>query len=452
MPTISSPGVGSGLDVNSIVKQLMEVESEPLRALQRDRSDLEAQLSAYGRLKSALSDFQSAARDLASLDAFDLFSVSSSAEDVLTAQASGSAGTGSYTVEVLRLAQSHKLGSTAFGDADTTTVGSAGDRMTLTVNGAAFEVEYGGKTLYQIRDAINDAGDNTGVTASVVKVDDTTYHLTLTATQSGTANAVNVAFTDSGGGTIADPFGFSTIVAAEDAELRIDGTYTVTRSSNTVTDAVQGVTLQLVSADPGNVHTITVERDRAAVREKVQAFVDAYNDLQDLMGELRSSQLSGDNSLLTIDSALRSVFNNPPTGANGTYRYLSEIGVSLDKNGVMSLADEGAALDEALAGDFNAVAQLFGGEGGYAVRLDEAVDRLVRSGDGLLELREQGLNDRIDLVDDRIEATQRRLDLVEQRYRSQFTMLDRLMSELQVTGNFLTRQLDQLSALSGKRS
>ncbi len=453
MPTISSAGVGSGLDVNSIVSQLMEVESEPLRVLQRNRSTLEAQLSDYGRLKSALSELRSAAEALATPEAFDVFTVDNSAEDVLRATAGSSAGTGNYTVEVLQLAQAHKLGSTAYTDADQTVVGNAGDRIRITVDGNAFEVDYGGKTLNQIRDAINDAADNVGVTASIVKADDSTYYLTLTSAETGTANAISLGFSDSGGNGISDPFGFSTIVAAQDAELLVDGTYTVTRGSNTISDAIQGVTLDLLKADPGNAVTLTVGRDRAAVKDNVQAFVDAYNALQDLVKELRGSRLSGDNTLLGIESALRSVINTPPSGAGSEpFRYLSEVGVSIDKNGVMSLSGDGAALDDALSADYEAVARLFGGTDGYAVRFEQTLDRLVRSGDGLLELREQGINDRIDRVDDRIESMQRRLDLVEQRYRAQFTMLDTLMSELQVTGNFLTRQLDQLSGLSGKRS
>jgi flagellar hook-associated protein 2 len=430
----------------------MEVESEPLRVLQRNRSDLEARLSDYGRLKNALGELRSAAEALGSTNAFNVFTVDNSAEHVLRASAGSSAGTGSYSVEVLRLAQAHKLGSAARADADQTTVGSAGDRMRITIDGDAFEIEYGGKTLQQIRDAINDAADNVGVTAGIVKVDDSTFHLTLTARETGTANAVSLSFIDAGGNAIADPFGFTTIVDAQDAELRVDGTYTVTRASNTIRDAVQGVTLELLQADPGSPATLTIGRDREAVREKVQALVDAYNGLRDLIGELRGSRLSGDNTLLSVESALRSVLNQPPSSSSGPFMYLSEVGLSLDKNGVMSLAEGGGALDDALATDYEAVARLFGGPDGYASRMEETLDRLVRSGDGLLELREQGINDRIDRVDDRIESMQRRLELVEQRYRAQFTMLDTLMSELQVTGNFLTRQLDQLSALSGKRS
>lgn len=452
MPTISSPGVGSGLDINNLVSQLMAVEREPLRALQRNRSTLEAQLSDYGRLKNALSELQSASEALGTLRAFDVYTVDNSAEELLQARVGDAAGTGTYTVEVLRLAQAHKLGSSAFADADQTTVGNAGDRMRLTVDGASFEIEYGGKTLQQVRDAINDAADNVGVTASIVKADAGTYYLTLTARETGTTNAITVSFSDSGGNSVADPFGFSTIVAAEDAELRVDGTYHVVRSSNTISDAIEGVTLELSKADPGNPATLTIGRDREAVREKVQAFVDAYNDLQKLMGDLRGSRLSGDNTLLGIESALRSVLNNPPAGGSGPYRYLSEVGVSIDKNGVMSLADGGTAFDEALTENFEAVAALFGGADGYAARMEQTLDRLVRSGDGLLELRERGINERIERVDDRIESMQRRLELVEQRYRAQFTMLDTLMSELQVTGNYLSRQLDQLSALTGKRS
>ncbi len=447
MATITSAGVGSGLDINSIVSQLMTIERQPLVNLQSKRSDLDSQLSDYGRLKSALSDFQSALGKLNSTTDFSLFTTTSSDPDVFTATAGSAAAAGNYSIQVQNLAVAHKMGSTSFADADTTTVGNSGDTMTVTVNGSSFTVDIGGMTLQQIRDAVNDASDNVGVTASVIQVDDTTFHFTLTSDNSGTAYAIGLAFADSGSNPIADPLTMATTTSADDAQVLIDGTYTVTRSSNTISDAIGGVTLNLLAQDAVNTHTLTISRDQDAIQESVQGFVDAYNSLHDLIGELRNGTLAGDNSLLSIENGIRSVFNSPPAALGGSYSYLAEIGITVDKLGTMSLNSDQLTLSDALSADFPGVVALFSDSTeGYATRLYDLMDQyLTLGGNGLIESREDGINSRKDLLDTRIATLEQRLVLIEQRYRDQFTALDTLVSQLQTTSTFLTQQLTLLT-------
>lgn len=456
MATISSPGLGSGLDINAIVSQLMAIERQPLNRLEQKRQGFEAQLSAYGTLKSALDSFRSAMGGLDSPDDFKLYTASSSDETIFTATASSTASVGVYDIQVNNLAEAHKMGSQSYADKDTTTVGNSGDTVTITINSQSMTVAIGGKTLEQIRDAINTASDalaadsnatnDVDVTASIVQENSSSYYLTLTSDNTGTTYAMSLAFKDSGGAAITDPLGMATINAAEDSSLVIDGTYTITRSSNTVSDAIEGVTLNLLKEDTVNTYSLTVDRDISGVTDKVQSFVDAYNDLKKTIDDLRAGDLAGDNTLLDIQRRLFNEINTTPSGISSAYSYLGEVGVTIQKDGTMKLDGDALTLKTALETDFNGVAELFGNnDQGYAYRLKALGDDFLEiGGQGVIETREDGINDRISAIDTRIDSMGRRLALTEQRLREQFSALDALVGQLQSTSSFLTSQLSGL--------
>ena len=436
---ISSPGIGSGLNVQAIVSQLMAVESQPLQALQTKRSTLDAQVSAYGRFRSALSTFQSAINNLKSLDAFKVYSVASTNDTAVTATANSTAAVGTLGVQVNRLAQSHKQGSVAIADTGTTTLGGAGDQMTITVAGNAVPLNVGGMTLSQIRDAIN-AG-NAGVTATIVTETPTSNRLVLTSNATGSANAMTLGFT----GTLGTDLGMTTInnvasLAQLDSEIVIDNTYTVTRGSNTISDAIGGLTLNL-KATTTAAATLTVSRDTAAVEQSVQTFVDAYNELRTTITSLKGKELKSDTTLRSIESSIQGVFNTPPTGLTGSYSYLSQVGVSIQKDGTMSV--DTALLDKSVNTDFNSLADVFANNNqGYLFRLDAKLTDLLKT-NGLITGREDGIKANMKTLDSRIEDMQYRLGLVEKRYRSQFTALDTLLGQMQTTSTYLTQQLSK---------
>jgi flagellar hook-associated protein 2 len=438
---ISAPGVGSGLDVNSIVNQLMEIERQPLNRLESSKKDLQVQLSAFGQLNSALSTFQSALGDLKTVDAFEVYKAVSSDEGAFTATADSSAAPGSIDIQVVRLAEVHKMGSLAIADTDTTALGRAGDKMTFTVNGNAFTVDGGGMTLSQLADAINDAPDNTGVSATIISENSGSNRLVLTSAETGNANAINLSATgrldrDLDLADINDP-------AQLDSELLVDGLYTVTRSGNTIDDAISGVTLNLIAETSTEVQ-LKVSRDTESVTESVQAFVDAFNELKTTIDSLsgEGNDLEADNTLRSIESQIQAVFNTPPSAADGAFTYLSEIGVSFQRDGKLSL--DSGALQNAIDIDFAGMAELFaGGDQGYLFRADALISNLVQA-DGLIDIRQDGLNSRIDRVDQRISDMEYRLGLREQRLLNQFNTLDTLMGQLQGTSAFLTQQLAAL--------
>jgi flagellar hook-associated protein 2 len=249
---ITAAGAGSGLDIENIVSQLMTLERQPLVALQRQVSVTESKISSYGTLKSAVSAFQDAMKDLSTRDAFRKFTSTSSDEAVMTATADADAAAGTYNVEVSRLAQNHKFGSNEF--ADTATVGGgAGDALTLTVGTETATIDLSSATsLAGVRDAINSASDNPGVTATILNTGDGNQRLILTADESGYDSRIQLGF----GGSINDAtFGFATTnqdnlgaaltdLTQLDASYSIDG-FALTSASNKVSSALDGLTLEL---------------------------------------------------------------------------------------------------------------------------------------------------------------------------------------------------------------
>ena len=443
---ISAPGIGSGLDVRSIVDQLMAIERRPLNQLEADKQGLQAQLSTLGQLKSSLTTFQSALSDLKTLDAFEVYKAESSDETVFTVTANSNAAIGFSDIQVMAMAEAHKMGSVAIADTDTTTLGGTGDQITLTVDGNSFTVDAGGMNLSEIRDAINDAPDNTGVSATIISENSGSHRLVLTSTETGNANAMSLSFT----GSLGTSLGLTDIndTAQLDSEILVDGLYTITRSSNTIDDAISGLTISLVGVSD-TAAELTISRDIESVKESVQTFVDTFNELRNTMKGMYGDDSALDSTLRSIESRMRSAFNTPPAGLNGDFSYLSEVGVSFLRDGSLSL--DSADLESAIASDFAGVAEIFANDDqGYLFRLDGVVEEFVEF-DGQLDTRKDSLNDRINSVDDRIFEMEFRLQLREQRLLDQFNALDSLMGQLQGTSDFLTQQLAALPPIQTGR-
>ncbi|HWS03661.1 MAG TPA: flagellar filament capping protein FliD [Gammaproteobacteria bacterium] len=443
MPSISVPGVGSGLDVNGIVASLMQVEALPLNQLNDQKKTFTTQLSGFGLLKSSVGLFQTAMKDLGSIDKFQIFTASSSATSVLTASATSAAAAGNYSIVVSQLAQAHKMSSGLTGIADESTSTGLAGTLQIQVGADAFTVDIDGTndTLAGIRDAINTASDNTGVTATILNVDDgiggTESHLVLTSTDSGTANSLTVSDVS---GNVASGLAMATVIGQGplDAELTVDG-YDVTSSSNSVTGVIQGVTLNLVAAGSS---TLTLAYDKTSVKDNIQAFVNSYNALRASISGQKEGALKGDGTVLSMQSLLRDTLNTAPTGLTTSFSTLAEIGIKTERNGNLSLNT--TELDAALASDYAGVAALMGNDDqGYAFRM-EAVASDMLGIDGLITSRTKGIDARIENMSDRIERMEYRLNLIEERYLAQFSKLDSLLTSLQSTSNYLTQQLANL--------
>lgn len=443
MATISAVGIGSGLDIESIITSLMEVEQVPLTKLQVKAGDLLTQVSAYGSLRSSLATFQDSVSALASTDSFNFYTATSGNQEAYSVSADNTAAAGSYSISVDSLAAAHKLGSTASIADSSTLIGNAGDQMTLTIGTESFTVDIGGKSLSSIQDLINEATDNVGVTAGIVQESDTSVHLVLTSENTGAANEISVAFTDSLDAPIADPLGMNQIQAADDAQITIDNTYTITRSSNTISDAIEGVTFDLL-ATTASASQMSVSRDDESISSAVSGLVESYNTLMSSIGELRNGELSGDGTLRLIESQVRNMVGGV-MGVDGDFKYASQVGISFEKDGTLSF--DSTELTAALETNRNAVVDFFSNESdGLAVKLDSLVGNMLQTS-GLIDAREDGLNARVDNTNDQIDTMTYRLQLIEKRYRAQYSALDTLMGQLQSTSNWLTGQLDTLNNL-----
>ncbi len=444
MATISALGIGSGLDANSIVEQLMAIEQQPLINLQQKEAGYLAELSAIGQLRSAISTFKDTADAISTASDFDVYTATSADTAIFTASASSSAAAGTYDIEVTSLAVAQKQGSSSFADSDTTTVGSSGDTVTITIGSDDFTVDVGAKTLDQIAAAINSASDNVGVTASVIQEDSSNYYLTLTSDETGTANTMTLAFEDSGGSPIADPLGMAQIQAADDAEIVVDGTYNVTRSSNTITDVVEGVTITLLDTSASAVE-LNVAQNSNSIISSIHEMVDAYNALQTTISSLGANQLSGDSTIRTLQNQVLSVFNTSASGLSGDYSSLYEIGIEFDRYGVMSI--DSADLNSAVTSNLDSVAELFSNDDqGFAFRLSGVLDSMLDD-NGLLDAREDGLNAQIESTRDTADSFTLRLEMIEARYKAQYSALDTLMSSLTATSSYLDQQLSILANL-----
>lgn len=361
---LSSPGLGSGLDINSLVSQLMALEQRPLSLLSTKEARLQAQLSAYGSLKGALASFQSTVAALATPAKFSAVKASVADTTVLAASAAPSAAAGSYSIEVQTLAQAQKLKSGTFA-ASSTTVGTgtltiqfgtySGGSFTLNPDKAAQTITIGSAnaSLAGVRDAINAA--NAGVTAGIIN-DGSTYRLVISSKDAGLANALKITVADddlantdaaglsqlvydaSTGGTT----NLAQTVAAQNATAVIDG-ITVTKATNTITDAIEGVTLNLLKE--GSTTTLTVAKDVAGVKASVESFVKAYNDLNKTIVGLsrydaenkQASTLTGDATVRSVQNQLRNLFNTALATAGGGLSSLADIGVAFQTDGTLKL-------------------------------------------------------------------------------------------------------------------
>ncbi|MEC9313364.1 MAG: flagellar filament capping protein FliD, partial [Pseudomonadota bacterium] len=370
---IRAGGIGSGLDVESIVSQLVALERRPINRVQTQQAQVNAQISAYGSLKSKISEFQSAMASLGTASSFRLFQGTSSNESVFTANVGSEALAGSYSVDVQSLAERDKIAFGPFADSNTA-VGSG--TLNLSVGSESFSINVGATdTLASIRTAINEASDNTGVTATIVNSDDGA-RLVLSSNETGTDNALTVTATGDGDGNDSDNAGLSaltyvsggtsyatSISTATDAVVEIDG-FAVTSSSNTISNAIDGISFTAKSVGTAS---LEVSRDDEAILEAVNQFADAYNALRSEVNKQRSGQLEADSTLLSIERALSEVMNAGSEISGSSFRYLIEAGVSVNEEGVMEVNED--TVTEKLNNDFNSFVNLFAADGeGYAAR------------------------------------------------------------------------------------
>jgi flagellar hook-associated protein 2 len=405
---ISSPGIGSNLDVNSIVSQLMAVEQQPLTDLARKEAGIQSKIAAFGSLSGALGTFQSALSNLTDPAKFQTVNATAADTDILKGTATTQAVSGTYNVDVTQLAQAQTVvtagqasSTAAIGDGAKTTLtftfGTiSGGKLqngvyvsdpTATPNAPAFAadttkvagsvvIDSSNNTLQGIRDAINKA--NLGVTATVVSDGSASpYHLVLTSNATGAASSMQVAVArdplapaDTSMSSLLsyDPAGTQNMTqtsVAQDTKLTVNG-IAITGSGTSISGAIQGVTMDVSKI---GTTSLTVARDSSSVTNNVNSFVKAYNDLNTTMANLTKydsstktgGPLLGDSTVMTIQSQLRNMLGGRMPNATGSYDNLMAVGITFQKDG--TLAVDSSKLSKAISDNPDSVAALFSSQG-----------------------------------------------------------------------------------------
>jgi flagellar hook-associated protein 2 len=463
-------GLMSGLDTESIIKQMMAIERRPILLLQQREATYQSKISSFGTLKAVLGELQSAAAALGKTDLFAGFSASSENSTLLTASASASAVAGTYQVTVKTLAQAQQVKSSSFTAGDEV-VGTG--ILTIQVGaGPAVEVsiDAASNTLTGIAQAINNAG--AGVTAGVVNDGLGNFYLTLASKETGASNSISLTMTDADG-INNDAGGLSKLyenpaeqvmsetMAAGNAKLMVNG-IEVERAGNTIDDLLAGVTLTLKAADPTVSFAVQVSRDLGSISSKIKNFVDKYNNARTSLNTLQLSgsaggavgPLQGDSTARMVQARLRTLLSTRVEGVADSVNSLSVLGVTADKDGKLSFdsAVFTAAYEANREDVMNFFTQSTEGSQGFAVKVDALLEGYLQKNTGLLVAKEEGFNRSIKHIGDQVERIEFRLAKREENLRRQFNSLESLLAQLQNTSGALTQQLDALSNLNAQIS
>ncbi len=470
MASISSLGVGSGLDLSSILDSLQAAQKATLTPISKQQSSYTAKLSAYGTLKSALVSFQTANTALNKADLFTATSTASSST-AFSATTTGNAVAGKYTINVTQLAQSQTLttkntlpdSKTAIATGDSViTIQQGGGKDPVTVNVSAANSSLGG-----IRDAINNS--KSGVSASIINVGNGQYRLSVTSDDTGSDNAMKLSVSGDSAlqsfmgynGTRTDAGnGMEESVTAQNAELTVNN-IKIINSSNTISDALEDITLNLKDVTTGN-QTLTITKDTSKAESAVKAWVDAYNSLQDTFSSLTkytavdsgtatqdtsNGALLGDSTLRTIQSQLKGLLTN--TQSTSSFKTLAQIGVTSDPStGKLTLDND--KLETALSKDAAGVKDMIVGDGktsGITTTISKNLTSWLSS-TGIIQAATDGVSKTLNNLTAQYNKASDRIDSEMARYKAQFTQLDVMMSSLNSTSSYLTQQFDTSSSKS----
>ncbi|MFJ5485853.1 flagellar filament capping protein FliD [Pectobacterium actinidiae] len=462
MASISSLGVGSGLDLTTLLSNLRTAENQRLTPITTQQSSYKAQLTGVSALKSALDKLNTANNALAKSESFGIVTGSidaitntkvSSTNKAFTATTASKAVAGSYSVEVKQLAQAHSITSSvqasataALSATDTTLKIDQADGKSLTI-----DIKGGETSLNSVRDAINKA--NGGVNASVVKAKDNEYYLMLTAKNSGEKGEITLTDSSSVLGATTEK------VAAQNSVIIANG-IEIERQSNTIDDAFEGVTLTLqAKTETNNPETLTIDQDITGMKDAVKAWVDAYNALQDTIiaqtkytaveaGEDQSSSngaLIGDSTIRNIQNELKAQLTTIQS-ESGEFRILADIGITQNfKTGKLEINN--TDLEKALKEEPGKVQAFFVGDNektGFATQTRSYLKEVLDTKEGTIKTKEDSINKTLKSLDTQYTRVSDGIEQTIARYQKQFTELDKAMSNMNSTVNQLTSMFSKL--------
>ena len=453
-------GLVTGLDTNLLIETLMSLERRPLERIQQRKATIENERSLFQQFNTKLLSLRSALQEVdnristlgaeSNEEEFLRNTATSEDDDVITVSAGGTASPGVIDVTVNQLATAGYQVSNSYASASDALL-TGGKTISIDYGGdenIEITLDGGGASLNDLRDAINlDTSNDNGVTAQVV-TNDGDNRLVISGVNAGEDNDLTIT------GTLIDD-GFidgALIQTAQNAEIEVYG-ITVERSSNSISDAVEGLTLNLHSTSaPGTPTEVEVSRDVAGTAEGLQGVVDAFNEVHDFVRQHtvfdpetgETGALNGDSAPRNIELQIISALTGAYSFDGNPFRGLAQVGVTFDTDGRLSLDQD--ALEDALNQDANAVAELLAGDGtafdgtadGVATRVARILEPITQYGNGFLAERDDGFETRLDLIDDQIERFENLLARREDSLIRRFSSLETTVASLQAQQSFLT--------------
>ena len=477
---ITFSGLATGLDTDKIVTDIMAIERASIDRVEAKRTSATKRLEAYAQFKAKLDGLKTAVGDMTITSQVRSTSIFLSSEESFTATTSSSA-IGSYDIAVAQLSQVQKSITGGFSSNTEAIFGTG----TLDVNGTAISVTEENNTLLGLVDSINKMSDSTGVRASIIHdgTDEDPYHLVFTGQDAKTGFAIDASGLSSvSSGDI--EFTTTKVQSAQQAVAIIDG-ITVVSDTNTIISAINGVTLNLNSVnttlsggipeadvDPWNWQTppvyettrMDVKADTGVLKEKVTSFVTAYNDIMEwiLSGyeefggssevaekaedaeedTLLGPILRGDATINSMKRQLQGVLTSSVKNS-GKFRILSEIGITTNRNG--TLKQDNSKLDAALENNFDDMVYLLSGDDqadGVMKGFNSLLLNMTSSTKGMYAVQKNVYDSSVKRFDSQIDQMELRMTKREQILRSQFGVMEQLVSSLNAQGDFLTQQMD----------
>ncbi len=446
--SIQLGGLATGLDTNALIKQLLQVERKPIERLEREQSYLKSRLSAFTDFDKKLKGLLAKAEGLAAADKIVTNKAVAASEEFFSVSASATAEQGDYNINVVSLARREKEVSQGFADVGAKEFGTG--TLSLDVGGTVVDVTIDGSnnSLGGIRDAINAAG--AGVSASIINDGDpdNPYRLVLTAEEAGTAVEISANLT---GGTYANPLSSQTQQGTR-AHIQVDG-IDIYRTSNTITEAIPGVTIDLLKehGDPAAATGVQVNLDIEAVDKKVQEFVTAYNDIVSFVSAQQDSSWGRDSGLQIPQRNLQMLVS-AAIGGDNSIQTLTQLGLATQKDGTLKV--DGAQLKDAIANDLDGVIGLFaGGNGieGLSAKFTAYLEGATNSTDGILAGRKKGTDSSLKRIDAQIERQEARLLQREETMRAKFTAMEQMVSVMNAQSSYLSQQLANISLMGSQQ-
>lgn len=454
MANISSIGVGSGLDLSTLLEGLRTSEESVLSTITQRKSTENARLSAYGQLSSAIEKLQNAAKAFEGDTTFGQYTASQTG-DSFSASASSSAVAGSYRIQVTSLASTQTL--IANGVADKAAANGTGGVVKFTLeNGEVKTLDLGGKgtSLEDIAKAIN-ADKELGLSASIMNDGSgTPYRLMISTTATGTQASISDISVENNDdlGALLDKTGM-TEQAATDAVIKVNG-IAVTQATNKLENVIQGVTLNVSKVDT-EAQTLTVTRNDDKTKSAINEFITAYNNVQKFIKSSTAytegaggSILNGDNTARTVQTRLSGIMSFQSSNG-GAFKTLSDLGIRTQADGTIQLDD--AKFSKALTENRDDIAKLFQDKtNGIATYTQNVTKGLISSTTGIVTTASNGTKTRIEELNSQYERKQAQIEATMERYRAQFTALDSLVAKMNGTSAYLSQQLSMWNTSSSK--